>query len=88
MDWATGRDPAPVWLDVAREYRERFVHQQQIREATGRPRLSPELTAPVLTAAAAARLRGGHHRGRGDQALRSRPFRTAAALSQVTAILG
>lgn len=54
VDWATGRDPAPVWLDVAREYMERFVHQQQIREATGRPGLSADLTAPVLTAAAHA----------------------------------
>ena len=54
VDWATGRDPAPVWLDVAREYMERFIHQQQIREATGRPGLGPDLTAPVLTAAAHA----------------------------------
>ncbi len=54
VDWATGRDPAPVWLDVAREYMERFVHQQQIREATGRPGLGPDLTRPVLAAAAHA----------------------------------
>jgi hypothetical protein len=25
------------WLDVAREYMERYAHQQQIRDATGRP---------------------------------------------------
>jgi uncharacterized protein (TIGR03083 family) len=37
VQWATGSDPAPVWLDVAREYMERYVHQQQIRDATGRP---------------------------------------------------
>jgi hypothetical protein len=37
VEWATGSDPAPVWLDVAREYMERYVHQQQIRDATGRP---------------------------------------------------
>jgi uncharacterized protein (TIGR03083 family) len=54
VEWATGSDPAPVWLDVAREYMERYVHQQQIREATGRPRLGPAFTSPVLTTAAHA----------------------------------
>jgi len=39
VPWATGSDPAPVWLDVAREYMERYVHQQQIRDATRRPPL-------------------------------------------------
>jgi hypothetical protein len=34
------------------EYMERYVHQHQIREAAGRPRLSAELTGPVLTTAA------------------------------------
>lgn len=32
VSWA-GPDPAPVWLDVAREYTERWLHQQQIRDA-------------------------------------------------------
>lgn len=54
VEWATGPDPAPVWLDVAREYMERYVHQQQIRDATGRPALSADFAAPVLTAAAHA----------------------------------
>jgi len=44
VPWATGSDPAPVWLDVAREYMERYVHQQQIRDATRRPRLGPAFT--------------------------------------------
>ncbi|MCC7022748.1 MAG: maleylpyruvate isomerase family mycothiol-dependent enzyme [Thermomicrobiales bacterium] len=35
VDWA-GPEPAPVWLDVAREYTERWVHQQHIRDAIGR----------------------------------------------------
>jgi uncharacterized protein (TIGR03083 family) len=52
--WATGLDPAPVWLDVAREYMERYVHQQQIRDATGRPALGARFTYPVLAAAAHA----------------------------------
>lgn len=26
VQWATGDDPASVWLDVAREYMERYVH--------------------------------------------------------------
>ena len=38
--WWAGPDPAPVWLDVAREYTERWVHQQQIRDATGDPTLA------------------------------------------------
>ena len=54
VQWATGSDPAPVWLDVAREYMERYVHQQQIRSATGRPPLGAAFTSPVLTTAAHA----------------------------------
>jgi uncharacterized protein (TIGR03083 family) len=54
VSWATGSDPAPVWLDVAREYMERYVHQQQIREATGCPALGADFVSPVLTTAAHA----------------------------------
>jgi uncharacterized protein (TIGR03083 family) len=36
VSWA-GPDPAPVWLDCARDTTEYWVHQQQVREATGRP---------------------------------------------------
>lgn len=43
-----------MWLDVAREYMERYVHQQQIREATGRPWLGAAFTGPVLATAAHA----------------------------------
>src|SRR5262249_61866205 len=32
--WA-GEDDSPNWLDVGREYTERWHHQQQIREAVG-----------------------------------------------------
>jgi uncharacterized protein (TIGR03083 family) len=38
VSWA-GTQPAPNWLRVAREYTERWVHQQQIRDATGTPGL-------------------------------------------------
>jgi uncharacterized protein (TIGR03083 family) len=38
VDWA-GPEPAPVWLDLAREYTERWVHQQHIRDAVNRPGL-------------------------------------------------
>jgi uncharacterized protein (TIGR03083 family) len=38
VSWA-GDQPAPNWLRVAREYTERWVHQQQLRDATGRPGL-------------------------------------------------
>ncbi len=48
VSWA-GPDPAPVWLDIAREYTERWVHQQQIRDAVGRPGLKDRyFFAPVL----------------------------------------
>lgn len=46
--WAGG-GPAPVWLDVAREYTERWVHQQQIRAAVGVPGFDEERYAgPVI----------------------------------------
>ncbi len=48
VSWA-GPDPAPVWLDVAREYTEQWTHQAQIRDALGRPGLRERrLFAPVL----------------------------------------
>lgn len=48
VSWA-GPEPAPVWLDLAREYTERWLHQQHIREAVGRPGLTdPQYLAPVL----------------------------------------
>lgn len=34
VSWA-GPGPAPVWLDCARDFSEDWVHQAQIREATG-----------------------------------------------------
>ncbi len=50
VDWA-GPGPAPVWLDVAREYTERWHHQQQIRDAVGKPGLKERrYFAPVLDA--------------------------------------
>ncbi len=48
VSWA-GPEPAPVWFDLAREFTERWHHQQQIRDATGRPALyDPYFLAPVL----------------------------------------
>ncbi|WP_030683086.1 maleylpyruvate isomerase family mycothiol-dependent enzyme [Streptomyces cellulosae] len=35
VSWA-GADPAPNWLDIAREFTEFWTHRQQIRHATGR----------------------------------------------------
>lgn len=37
--WA-GEERSENWLDVAREYTEKWLHQQQIREAAGRPLLT------------------------------------------------
>ena len=45
--WA-GEEESPVWFDVARELTERWHHQQQIRDATGRPPLNEPYLAPVL----------------------------------------
>jgi len=48
VEWA-GPDSAPVWFDIAREFTERWHHQQQIRDATARPPLyDPYFLAPVL----------------------------------------
>ena len=44
-----GSEPAPVWLDLAREYTERWHHQQHIRDAVARPDLKqPRFFSPVL----------------------------------------
>ncbi|MDD5369975.1 MAG: maleylpyruvate isomerase family mycothiol-dependent enzyme [Anaerolineaceae bacterium] len=48
VDWA-GPQSAPVWLDIAREFTERWHHQQHIRDAVGMPGdTDPGLLAPVL----------------------------------------
>jgi uncharacterized protein (TIGR03083 family) len=49
VSWAAPGVPAPVWLDVAREYTEYWVHQQQVRDAVRRPGASSErLMTPVI----------------------------------------
>jgi hypothetical protein len=48
VSWA-GADPAPVWLDAARDFSEYWTHQQQICDATGRHgRTDPGFLTPVL----------------------------------------
>jgi uncharacterized protein (TIGR03083 family) len=48
VSWA-GPGAAPVWLDVAREYTERWLHHQQMRDAVAAPGLTkPHFFAPVL----------------------------------------
>lgn len=50
VSWV-GPEPAPVWLDIAREYTERWHHQQHIRDAVDQPGLKePRYFAPVLAA--------------------------------------
>jgi hypothetical protein len=50
--WA-GDGPSPTWLDVGREYTERWHHQQQVREAVGAPGLAtPRWLGPVLEVSA------------------------------------
>jgi hypothetical protein len=44
-----GSGPPPIWVDVAREYTDRWVHHQQIRDAVGLPGLKGrEWMHPVL----------------------------------------
>lgn len=51
VSWA-GPDPAPWWLVAAREFTERWVHHQQIRDALDRPGLNgPSFVAPILATA-------------------------------------
>ena len=46
--WA-GDETSPNWLDIAREYTERWHHQDQIREAVGAPALvEPRWLEPVV----------------------------------------
>jgi len=48
VSWA-GPESAPVWLDIAREYTERWLHQAQVRDAVSAPLLTqPRLFLPVL----------------------------------------
>jgi uncharacterized protein (TIGR03083 family) len=48
--WASDA-PAPVWLELAREYSERWHHQQQIRDAIGMPGFAEaRYLAPALDA--------------------------------------
>jgi uncharacterized protein (TIGR03083 family) len=48
VSWA-GDTESPCWFDVAREFTERWHHQEQIRDATHRPPLrSREFLAPVI----------------------------------------
>ncbi|HEX7832118.1 MAG TPA: maleylpyruvate isomerase N-terminal domain-containing protein, partial [Thermoanaerobaculia bacterium] len=46
VSWA-GDESSPNWFDIARELTERWHHQQQIRDAVGRPPLFDSL-APVI----------------------------------------
>jgi hypothetical protein len=51
VSWAAPDISSPTWLDIAREFTEFWVHQQQIRDAVGRPGATqPQLLHPVLDA--------------------------------------
>jgi uncharacterized protein (TIGR03083 family) len=50
VDWV-GPQPGPQWMHVAREYTEYWAHQQQIRDAIGKPGLKDRrMYHPVLDA--------------------------------------
>lgn len=49
VSWADPTAPSPAWLDIARDFTEFWAHQQQVRDAVGRPGADgPELLHPVL----------------------------------------
>jgi uncharacterized protein (TIGR03083 family) len=49
VSWA-GVDPAPLWLDMARDYTEYWIHQAQVREALGEPLLDdPGFMEPLVS---------------------------------------
>jgi uncharacterized protein (TIGR03083 family) len=49
VSWA-GESSSLNWFDIAREYTEKWHHQQQIRDAVDRPGImTPELYAPVIS---------------------------------------
>jgi uncharacterized protein (TIGR03083 family) len=51
VSWASA-DAAPWWLVGAREFTERWVHHQQIRDALNKPGLNgPSFVAPILATA-------------------------------------
>jgi uncharacterized protein (TIGR03083 family) len=69
VSWV-GPDPAPVWLDLAREYTERWHHQQHIRDAVDQPGLKePRYLAPALDAFVHALPRAFRHASPGDGTL-------------------
>lgn len=47
VSWA-GEERSPMWFDVARELTEKWHHQQQIRDAAGRPPLYEPYLATVI----------------------------------------
>jgi uncharacterized protein (TIGR03083 family) len=48
VGWA-GQDTSPMWLDIGREYTERWHHQDQVRDACDIPPLrAPEWLRPVI----------------------------------------
>jgi hypothetical protein len=50
VSWA-GSEAAPNWFDIAREYTERWHHQQHIRDAVGKPGFThPRFLRPALDA--------------------------------------
>lgn len=54
VSWA-GETASANWMDVGREYTERWHHQQQIRDAVGAPRLlAPRWLTPLLELSARA----------------------------------
>jgi uncharacterized protein (TIGR03083 family) len=47
VSWASA-DPVPLWFNLAQEFTERWVHQQQVREAVGRVEDHGRLLPDVL----------------------------------------
>jgi hypothetical protein len=78
VSWA-GESVSKNWFHIAREYTEKWHHQQQIREAVGKPGImTPRLFVPLIETF----LRGLPHTYRHTQAPAGTAVRIAIALEE------
>lgn len=83
VSWA-GESVSKNWFHIAREYTEKWHHQQQIREATGRPELQSSIMTPrFFRPLIETFLRGLPHTYRHTQAETGTSVRIAIRLDEV-----
>ncbi|ACT91679.1 maleylpyruvate isomerase N-terminal domain-containing protein [Dyadobacter fermentans] len=83
VSWA-GESVSKNWFHIAREYTEKWHHQQQIREATGRPELQNRIMTPrFLRPLIETFVRGLPHTYQHTQAETGTSVRIAIRLNEV-----